>query len=309
MPKTIDEDHEKIHPRGLSHSTLTNLPSVDSADALLGLIKVLLQRLNPQNFESVVYDITTHLNSYATTNHTQSFPVATLASLVYATATKISQEHIIALYARISERIMKSFDIKIQDESCLNLDVSILVSGGQLFHKHLCILMQRAFEKLPCFGSSKSDTKAVQVLGNRDISNDPFTEADIIYGNDVYAQKQERRRRLGLIVFICENFKLDMLSERIIHECVHTLFNNGANPEEEEMELLAKILSTVGPILDVFSGSSRTRMELYFLHLKELKRDPQIGARTKTMLQVILHTFFFFLFLQIANFRGFAERH
>jgi translation initiation factor 4G len=53
-----------------------------------------------------------------------------------------------------------------------------------------------------------------------------------------------------LIKFIGELFKLQMLMERIVYECVKKLLGNVDNPEEEEIESLCKLLTTVGNSLD-----------------------------------------------------------
>ena len=52
-----------------------------------------------------------------------------------------------------------------------------------------------------------------------------------------------KRRSLGLIKFIGELFKLQMLTERIMYKCVKNLLGNVDNPEEEEIESLCKLLT------------------------------------------------------------------
>jgi len=60
-----------------------------------------------------------------------------------------------------------------------------------------------------------------------------------LYSDEYYAASKARRRRgLGLIQFIGELFKVQMLKERIMHECVKKLLGNTDNPEEEEIESL-----------------------------------------------------------------------
>ncbi|CAG8547203.1 2819_t:CDS:2, partial [Racocetra fulgida] len=53
-----------------------------------------------------------------------------------------------------------------------------------------------------------------------------------------------KRHGLGLIRFIGELFKLNMLTERIMHECIKKLLTVHGVPEEEEMESLCKLMTT-----------------------------------------------------------------
>jgi len=61
-----------------------------------------------------------------------------------------------------------------------------------------------------------------------------------------------KRRMLGNIRFIGELFKKRMLSGKIMHRCVMSLLNNGdiTHPDEEDIEALVKLLTTVGKTLE-----------------------------------------------------------
>lgn len=61
------------------------------------------------------------------------------------------------------------------------------------------------------------------------------------------AKDQARRRSLGNIKFIGELFKLKMLTEAIMHDCVVKLLKNH---DEESLECLCRLLSTIGKDLD-----------------------------------------------------------
>ena len=75
-----------------------------------------------------------------------------------------------------------------------------------------------------------------------------------------------------------------MLTERIMHECVKKLLGNVDNPEEEEIESLCKLLTTVGQILD--TPKARAHMDVYFSRMKELTKSPNVNSRMQFMLQV-----------------------
>ena len=57
-----------------------------------------------------------------------------------------------------------------------------------------------------------------------------------------------RRRSLGNIRFIGELFKLQMLSEAIMHECITRLLKSTS--DEESLECFATLITTTGKDLD-----------------------------------------------------------
>lgn len=61
------------------------------------------------------------------------------------------------------------------------------------------------------------------------------------------SKDKARRRSLGNIKFIGELFKLKMLTEAIMHDCVVKLLKNH---DEESLECLCRLFSTIGKDLD-----------------------------------------------------------
>jgi hypothetical protein len=118
------------------------------------------------------------------------------------------------------------------------------MAGGQLFRKHLIHRCQEDFER-----GSKA-----------------------------------KRQGLGLMKFIGELFKLQMLTERVMHECVKKLLGNVEYPEEEEIESLCQLLETIGQLLD--TPKTRAHMDVYFTHMKELSKNINVSYRMQIMLQV-----------------------
>ena len=57
-----------------------------------------------------------------------------------------------------------------------------------------------------------------------------------------------RKRSLGNIRFIGELFKLKMLSETIMHECITRLLRSSS--DEEALECFGKLITTTGKDLD-----------------------------------------------------------
>ena len=62
------------------------------------------------------------------------------------------------------------------------------------------------------------------------------------------AMTRMRKRSLGNIRFIGELFKLKMLSETILHECITRLLKSSS--DEESLECFARLITTTGKELD-----------------------------------------------------------
>ncbi|KAI6115917.1 armadillo-type protein [Pisolithus sp. B1] len=91
---------------------------------------------------------------------------------------------------------------------------------------------------------------------------------------------------LGLIKFISELFKLQMLTERIMHECVKKLLSNVEDPKEEEIKSLCQLLRTAGKFLDV--PKAHAHMDIYFQRMRELSRSTNVSPRMQFMLQDVI---------------------
>lgn len=70
------------------------------------------------------------------------------------------------------------------------------------------------------------------------------------------AKAKARRRSVGNVKFIGELFKLKMLSESIVLSCVKKLLKT---LDEEPLECLCRLLTTVGKDLDVKKVKVRPR--------------------------------------------------
>lgn len=71
------------------------------------------------------------------------------------------------------------------------------------------------------------------------------------------AKDKARRRSIGNIKFIGELFKLKMLTEAIMHDCVVKLLKNH---DEESLECLCRLLTTIGKDLDFEKAKVRVSL-------------------------------------------------
>ncbi|CAN6486723.1 unnamed protein product [Victoria cruziana] len=92
-----------------------------------------------------------------------------------------------------------------------------------------------------------------------------------------------RRRMLGNIRLIGELYKKKMLTERIMHECIKKLLGQFDNPDEEDIEALCKLMSTIGTIID--HPIAKEHMDAYFDRMQKLSANQQISSRVRFMLR------------------------
>nr|XP_015216886.1 PREDICTED: eukaryotic translation initiation factor 4 gamma 1 isoform X7 [Lepisosteus oculatus] len=97
------------------------------------------------------------------------------------------------------------------------------------------------------------------------------------------AKDKARRRSLGNIKFIGELFKLKMLTEPIMHDCIVKLLKNH---DEESLECLCRLLSTIGKDLDF--EKAKPRMDQYFNQMEKIIKERKTSSRIRFMLQDVL---------------------
>ncbi|WVZ66319.1 hypothetical protein U9M48_015559 [Paspalum notatum var. saurae] len=92
-----------------------------------------------------------------------------------------------------------------------------------------------------------------------------------------------RRRMLGNIRLIGELYKKRMLTERIMHECIKKLFGNYDDPDEENIEALCKLMSTIGEMID--HAKAKEHMDAYFDIMQKMSTSQKLSSRVRFMLR------------------------
>jgi len=108
-----------------------------------------------------------------------------------------------------------------------------------------------------------------------------------LMSDEYYIAAAAKRRGLGLVQFIGELYKLGMLTERIMHECVHRLVDYKGVPDEAEIESLSKLLRTIGANLDQ-TEKGRPMMDAYFQRIQTMVDLPDLPSRLKFMLMDVV---------------------
>ncbi|XP_068653716.1 eukaryotic translation initiation factor 4G-like isoform X2 [Aristolochia californica] len=94
---------------------------------------------------------------------------------------------------------------------------------------------------------------------------------------------QARRRMLGNIRLIGELYKKKMLTERIMHECIKKLLGQYQNPDEEDVEALCKLMTTIGEMID--HPKAKEHMDAYFEMMSQLSTNQMLSSRVRFMLK------------------------
>ncbi|XP_061147126.1 eukaryotic translation initiation factor 4 gamma 3 isoform X3 [Syngnathus typhle] len=145
------------------------------------------------------------------------------------------------------------------------------------FRKLLLHRCQKEFEK------DKVDDVVFEKKQKELDSADSSTERERLQEELEEAKDKARRRSIGNIKFIGELFKLKMLTEAIMHDCVLKLLKNH---DEESLECLCRLLTTIGKDLDF--EIAKPRMDQYFTQMEKIVKEKKTSSRIRFMLQDVI---------------------
>jgi hypothetical protein len=94
-----------------------------------------------------------------------------------------------------------------------------------------------------------------------------------------------KRRMMGNIRFIGELFKKGIIRNHIMHECLDELLF-AKDIDEQELELVCKLLRTVGEKIDTEKSIS---LDSYFVKLSELSKDTRFNIRIRFSVEEIIN--------------------
>jgi translation initiation factor 4G len=234
-------------------------------------VKAALNKMTPENFERISEQILTI--AAQSKNEPDGRTLRQVIQLTFEKAT--DEAHWASMYAKFCKRMLETMSPDIRDESILDKAGNV-VSGGALFRKYLLNRCQEEFERgwkidlpQPKEGEDKKATEAA------------------LLSDEYYIAAAAKRRGLGLVQFIGELYKLGMLTERIMHECVRKLLEFTGIPDEAEIESLTKLLKTIGGNLDS-TEKGRSFMEAYFHRIDTIMQLEGLPSRLMFMLMDII---------------------
>ncbi|RSM02509.1 hypothetical protein CEP52_007976 [Fusarium oligoseptatum] len=233
-------------------------------------VKAALNKMTPEKFDKIADQIL--LIASQSKDESDGRTLRQVIQLTFEKAT--DEAHWASMYAKFCKRMLETMSPEVRDERIKDKNGNI-VSGGNLFRKYLLNRCQEEFERgwsvnLP--EPKEAEDQDAKKPGEAVLMSDEY-----------YAAAAAKRRGLGLVQFIGELYKLGMLTERIMHECVHKLVDYNGVPDEAEIESLSKLLRTIGANLDS-TEKGRPMMDAYFQRIQTMMDMPELPSRLKFML-------------------------
>ena len=270
----------------------------DSPEMVQRKVKALLNKLTLEKFDSISGQILAWANK--SENEVDGRILRQVIALIFEKAT--DEANWSEMYARLCRKLMEMVSTNVSDDSVKNADGTPVV-GGALFRKYLLNRCQEDYEsgwklkevaaaaaaataaddnaKKEANDAAKESEEAAGAAGTS--SSEPPKEAELL-SDEYYAAQKAKRRGLGLVRFIGELYRLQMLTERIMHESIKKLLANTDTPEEEDVESLCRLLTTVGKVLD--TPKAKGHLDIYCVRMNLIADNPKIASRIKFMIQV-----------------------
>ncbi|KAF9578249.1 hypothetical protein BGW38_006052, partial [Lunasporangiospora selenospora] len=235
-----------------------------SQEVVARKVKGLLNKLTLEKFEGISDKVIEIAN--LSTREEDGTTLKHCIQIIFEKAT--DEPNFGSVYATLCKKLMEKISDNVKDVSVDNS------TGGRLFRKYLLHRCQEDFmrgwkDKASTGGASLNDKDGPDLMSD-----------------EYYVLMKAKRQGLGLIHFIGELFKLNMLTEKIMHECVKKLLANVKDPEEEETEGLCKLMITVGMQLD--RPEAKGHMDVYFLRMVELTKNNKLPSRIRFMVQDVI---------------------
>jgi translation initiation factor 4G len=247
----------------------SSIADPESLEMVERKVKGLLNKLTMEKFDTISDQIVMWANKSEA--ETDGRTLTLVIKLVFDKATDEATWS--SMYAKLCRKMMEQISMDITDESVKDKQGS-LVAGGQLFRQYLLTRCQADFER----GWSARETLEEQQAA---VAASGAAPGEIVFSDEYYALQKAKRRGLGLVKFIGELFKLQMLTERIMHRCILKLLDE---PAEEDIESVCQLLKTVGTALSGPKG--KESMDMYFGKMNNLSQDMRVSQRIRFMLLV-----------------------
>uniref|UniRef100_H3CBX3 Eukaryotic translation initiation factor 4 gamma 3 n=1 Tax=Tetraodon nigroviridis TaxID=99883 RepID=H3CBX3_TETNG len=242
---------------GLKRESSADDPEVLKTQELFRKVRSILNKLTPQKFNQLMKQVTD------LTIDTEE-RLKGVIDLVFEKA--IDEPNFSVAYGNMC-RCLATLKVPMTDKPTSSVN----------FRKLLLNRCQKEFEK------DKVDDVVFERRQKELDSTASTTERERLQEELEEAKDKARRRSIGNIKFIGELFKLKMLTEAIMHDCVVKLLKNH---DEESLECLCRLLTTIGKDLDF--EKAKPRMDQYFNQMEKIVKERKTSSRIRFMLQDII---------------------
>ncbi|KAL6651137.1 hypothetical protein ACP70R_010062 [Stipagrostis hirtigluma subsp. patula] len=224
----------------------------DEEEAKQRQLKAILNKLTPQNFEKL----------FAQVKELNIDNIVTLTGVISQIFDKALMEPTFCeMYASFCSRLAGELPNFVKDDEKIT------------FKRLLLNKCQEEFERGE---REQAEADKAEEVGGTKQSEGEREEKRI----------RARRRMLGNIRLIGELYKKKMLTERIMHECINKLLGEYQNPDEEDLEALCKLMSTIGEMID--HPRAKVHMDFYFDLIQKLSENTKLSSRIRFMLEDVI---------------------
>ncbi|KIO33481.1 hypothetical protein M407DRAFT_17736 [Tulasnella calospora MUT 4182] len=261
----------------------THVRNENSLESAERKIKALLNRLVPKTLDSVLDQLVGCMDNFEGERSSALLDLVAKLVLEQAADTTLLS----GMFARLSRKMVEKTPAQVQDSNVRDVAGEPVV-GGHLFRKYLLSRCQEYSKR--CWSSDGAgaldsipqDYKVDGVgLGSGGSSGQP-----LLFSNESYAIWKAKRHGLNLVRFMGELFKVQILTERVIHETTKSLLFKTKAPKEGEVERLCVLLTTIGQRLDTPKTSGH--INIYFGRIEQLVEIKNLSSRHRFMLMDLI---------------------
>ncbi|KAI0685817.1 hypothetical protein C8T65DRAFT_773709 [Cerioporus squamosus] len=179
-------------------------------------VRALLDELVTGQFDSASDQIIAYVNR--SEHETDGGTLSAVTELVYELATETQTS--CATYARLCKKLMERIHPSVHDESMRDAQGKS-IAGGQLFRK--CLLRRCREDFVGAWDPNTRNPDVVAEGGIRETRED----GDRCHESPGHTTQQAGRHNVNVVAFMCELFKLSMLTDRIMHNSIDITHQGG----------------------------------------------------------------------------------
>eukprot|EP00656_Telonema_subtile_P019169 TRINITY_DN2043_c0_g1_i7.p1 TRINITY_DN2043_c0_g1~~TRINITY_DN2043_c0_g1_i7.p1 ORF type:complete len:669 (-),score=129.73 TRINITY_DN2043_c0_g1_i7:286-2292(-) len=209
--------------------------------------------------------------------------MAKLSSETLAILNKITPEKFTVLFAQLLDLDLSTPDRLVTVIDCI-FDKALGEPAFCPLYSTLCARLSKDLPEMP-LEEGGQPLSFRRLLLNK-CQKEFEKEQELAHVESEDERGKMKRRMLGNIKFIGELYLKKMLMDKIMFVCMHNLAM-AADPDEEDIEALCNLLTTIGYILETQSPKAKQPLDTTFARLKALKeaKPPVVQSRIRFMLQ------------------------
>ncbi|KAI6659890.1 Eukaryotic translation initiation factor 4 gamma 1 isoform X1 [Oopsacas minuta] len=254
-----------------SHHLFSLNPSAKSRekDKMNERLTWILNRITPENYEK--------LSKKAIDLVATAETIEDLENFIHCIFSKSINEPIYCeFYARLCNDMAKIF-IR-EDSNTFDSENTIFDAKQVTFRRCLLTICQQEFEK------DKNDNEQLIQMKLKLESCTDMEQKVLLSDEYQLKEKEVHKHSLGNVRLIGQLYRLNMLSENIIHECTVRLLKG--RPTDDYLEELCSLFNVVG--MDIDKPEAKDRIDQYFERIQHLMNRGFMSTRVKYLLMNLI---------------------